>query len=196
GGDALAEPQQCPRHGAAAATALACGAAGRSPAGNVATPRRVAGGAGDLRGGEERSARGERAGRRHARDPLMLAAPVRAQRTEGERSELRGAPRARAPQRSRRSRPPRYEHATLAARRGDAGRGAAGSADCPDMSPRRRTPAAGAAGAARAMIRTARAIPTARSLRYIPEKKTRGTPSWDVFDFPFAAGRPCCSSRR
>ena len=71
--------------------------AGRSQAGNVPSPRRVAGGAGDLRGGEERSARGERAGRRHARDSLTLAAPVRAQRTEGERSELRGAPRARAP---------------------------------------------------------------------------------------------------
>jgi len=47
-----------------------------SPTGNIAPPRRVAGGAGDLRGGEERSARGERAGRRPARDLFMLAANV------------------------------------------------------------------------------------------------------------------------
>src|SRR5690606_1049058 len=68
-------------------------------------------------------------------------------RTEGERSELRGAPRARAPQRSRRSRPPRYEHATLAARRGDAGsnnpdttrRQTSGAAPQPGYEPGRQT---------------------------------------------------------
>src|SRR5690606_14655256 len=62
-----------------------------------------------------------RAGRRHARDPFTLA-PRLFDRSEPQVSEgsFRGAPRARAPQRSRRSRPPRYEHATPAVRRGAA----------------------------------------------------------------------------
>src|SRR5690606_9663493 len=94
-----------------------------SQARNIAQPRRVAGGAGDLSGGEEHSARGERAGRRPARDPFILAATVRAERTAGEHSELSGAPRARAPQRSRcAASTATDEPATPAARRGARGK--------------------------------------------------------------------------
>src|SRR5690606_19856902 len=105
--------------------------ASRSPAGNATPPRRVAGGAGDLWGGEERRARGGRAGRRHARDPFTLS-PRLFDRSESKVSEgsFRGEPRARAPQRSRRSRPPRYEHAMPAAWRGSPRRGP------PDAAPR------------------------------------------------------------
>src|SRR5690606_39113192 len=69
--------------------------ASRSPAGNAAKPRRVAGGAGDLWGDEERRARGGRAGRRHARDPFTLS-PRLFDRSEPQVSEgsFRGEPRA------------------------------------------------------------------------------------------------------
>src|SRR5690606_5854553 len=91
-----------------------CGARRRRSRATAAPPKAAAPALRSASGRRGAQARPAARKRQLARFVILLAANVRAKRTEGERCELSGGPAGRAPQGSRRSRPPRRSGAARA----------------------------------------------------------------------------------